>query len=100
MSVTLHAPAFSNGRVKADPEDKLCATAEAFVREFTHFEWKYLCSYRWFLKSLARALETRDFSSLRIKARRVLECDRIRRPVRTTQAKDELSVCHSAQWYD
>jgi hypothetical protein len=79
-------------------ETMQCATAEAFAKQFTHFEWEYLCSYRWFLKDLARALEIGDFASLCIKARRKLVRGRIRRPGSTT--KDELSVCHSTEWYE
>jgi hypothetical protein len=85
-------------RTEAGPEDKRFATGEAFAKEFTHFEWRYLCSYRSFLKSLAQTLETGDFGLHRLKARRALEHGRIRRPIRIT--RDNLSVSHSTKWYD
>jgi hypothetical protein len=72
-------------------------TVESFAIKFTHLEWKYLCSYRWFLEDFAQAVETGDFFSLQVKAERALVYGRVRRPARTT--KDDLSVCHSAKWY-
>jgi hypothetical protein len=73
-------------------------TVESFAKQFTHFEWKYLCSYQWFLTDFARAVETDDFSSLRIKAERSLVDGGIRRPAKTVT--DDRSVCHSTKWYD
>jgi hypothetical protein len=72
-------------------------TVESFAIKFTHLEWKYLCSYRWFLKDFAQAVDTGDFSALKVKAERALVYGRVRRPAGTT--KDGLSVCHSAKWY-
>ena len=73
-------------------------TVEWFAKQFTHLEWKYLCSYQWFLRDFARAVETADFSLLRIKAERVLVRARLRHPAKTVT--DELGVCHSAEWYE
>ena len=73
-------------------------TVEWFAKQFTHLEWKYLCSYQWFLRDFARAAETADFSLLRIKAERVLISGGIRRP--GCLRRDEWDVCHSAKWYD
>jgi hypothetical protein len=82
--------------VSMDPRGE--QTVESFAQQFTHFEWKYLCSYQWFLRDFARAVETGDFSSLRIKAERSLVDGGIRRPTKTVT--DDLSVCHSTEWYD
>jgi len=72
-------------------------TVESFAIKFTHFEWKYLCSYRWFLKDFAQAVDTGDFSALQVKAEKALVYGRVRRPAGTT--KNDLSVCHSVKWY-
>jgi hypothetical protein len=90
----------NTGSGKADvlPNSARKETAECFVRQFTHFEWKYLCSYRWFLKDMATAVETDDFSLLQIKAEKALIRARLRRSAKT--GTDDLSVCHSTEWYD
>ena len=84
----------NTGSVKTD----LLPNAECFARQFTHFEWKCLCSYRWFLKDLATAVETDDFSLLQIKAEKALIRARLRRSAKAVT--NELSVCHSTKWYD
>ena len=56
----------------ANRQNELIYTADSFAKRFSHFEWKYLCSNRWFLKGVAQALETNDFSSLQIKAEMAL----------------------------
>ncbi|MBV8099214.1 MAG: hypothetical protein JOZ31_08650 [Verrucomicrobia bacterium] len=71
---------------------------ESFAKRFTHLEWKYLCSYPWFLRDFPRAVETDDFSSLQIKAERSLIDGGIRRPGRLRE--DDSDVCHSSKWYD
>jgi hypothetical protein len=86
----------SEADISKDPRGE--QPVEMFARQFTHLEWKYLCSYQWFLKDFARAVETADFSLLRIKAERVLVGARLRHPAKTVT--DELGVCHSAEWYD
>lgn len=81
---------------KSDPSEE--KSARSFARRFTHFEWRYLSSYHWFLKDLAPAVETDDFSLLQIKAERALLRARLRRSAKTLT--DDLSVCHSTEWYD
>jgi hypothetical protein len=106
MSMTvqrLPRPASATGRrSEASLADKSDSpgkeSARSFAGRFTHFEWKYLCSYRWFLKDLATAVETDDFSSLQIKAGKALVRARLRRSAKTVT--NELSVCHSTKWYD
>ena len=78
-------------------ESKRQETAESFATRFTHLEWKYLCSYRWFLKAFPSAVETADFALLQIKAERALVRARLRRPAKTVT--DDVSVCHSNKWY-
>lgn len=73
-------------------------SVESFARRFTHLEWKYLCSYHWFLKDFARAVETEDFSLLQAKAERVLVRARLRRSA--NGMADDLTICHSTKWYD
>ena len=111
MSTTCHKKAArglaSNGRsdirpvseadVSMDPRSE--QTVESFAKQFTHFEWKYLCSYRWFLRDFALAVETDDFSSLRIRAERSLVDCGIRR-LGGRPRRDDPSVCHSSKWYD
>jgi len=82
----------------ADPKEKRTQTRASFAKGFTHFEWMYLCSYRWFLKRLARATETGDYSKLQMDAERALMRGRLRRP--GGLSNDELSVCHDSTWYD
>ena len=72
--------------------------AQRFASRFNQLEWKYLCSYRWFLKDMATAVETDDFSLLQIKAEKALIRARLRRSAKT--GTDDLSVCHSTEWYD
>jgi hypothetical protein len=79
-------------------ESKRQESAESFARRFTHLEWKYLCSYPWFLKAFPSAVEKADFSLLEIKAERALVLARLRRPAKTVT--DDISVCHSTKWYD
>ncbi|MBV8211806.1 MAG: hypothetical protein JOZ08_01115 [Verrucomicrobia bacterium] len=110
MSTTCHKPAArglnaggrsesgcaSEADVSMDPTRE--QTVETFARQFTHFEWKYLCSYQWFIRDFARAVETDDFSSLRIKAERSLVEGGIRRPGHPR--RDDQNVCHTSKWYD
>jgi len=86
----------SEADVSMDPRGE--QTVEWFAKQFTHFGWKYLCSYRWFLRDFVRAVETDDFSSLRIKAERSLVDGGIRRPGRPR--RDDSNGCHSSKWYD
>ena len=73
-------------------------SAECFARRFTHLEWKYLCSYRWFLKAFPAAVETNDFSTLQTKAEKALVRAGLRRPAKPVT--NDLSVCHLTEWYD
>ena len=82
----------------ADPQDKRIQKKASFAEGFTHFEWMYLCSYRWFLKSLARAAESGDFTKLQISAERALIEGHLRRPDGTSN--DELTLCHACDWYE
>jgi hypothetical protein len=84
----------SEADVPTDPRGE--QTVESFAKQFTHFEWKYLCSYRWFLRDFARAVETDDFCSLRIKAKRYLMRAGIWRAI--GPKRDDPSV--SSKWYD
>src|ERR1700751_2309982 len=86
----------SEADLPMDPKGE--QTVESFAKQFTHFEWKYLCSYQWFLKDFTRAVETDDFSSLRIKAERSLVDGGIRRPGHLR--RDDANVCHATKWYD
>ena len=79
-------------------QNELIHTADSFAKRFSHFEWKYLCSYQWFLKGVAQALETSDFSSLQIKAEMALADAHLRGSVEALE--DELRLCHSADWYE
>ena len=78
-------------------QNELIHTADSFAKRFSHFEWKYLCSYQWFLKGVAHALETNDFSSLQIKAEMSLAKAHLRGSVGALE--NELNLCHSADWY-
>ena len=82
----------------SDPEEKRSHIEESFAKRFNHFEWVYLCSYRWFLKGLARAVETNDFSSLQNRAERALVGAHLRRSAKAFD--DELTLCHSTGWYE
>lgn len=86
----------SEADIPMDPRSE--QTVESFAIQFTHFEWKYLCSYQWFLRDFVRAVETDDFSSLRIKAERSLVDGGIRRPGHLRRGGS--NVCHSSKWYD
>jgi hypothetical protein len=86
----------SEADLPMDPKGE--QTVESFAKQFTHFEWKYLCSYQWFLRDFARAVEADDFSSLRIKAKRCLMRAGIWRAI--GPKRDDPSVCHSSKWYD
>ena len=77
--------------------NELIHTADSFAKRFSHFEWNYLCSCQWFLKGVAQALETNDFSSLQIKAEMALAEAHLRGSVGALE--NELSLCHSADWY-
>ena len=70
---------------------------ESFAKQFTHFERKYLCSYQWFLRDFARAVEIDDFSALRVKAERSLIDGGIRRP---GPRRYDSDASHSSKWYD
>jgi hypothetical protein len=110
MSVTLQrlpkrgsATAFrceigSEPKTDSATELKREESAECFGRRFTHLEWKYLCSYRWFLKAFPAAVETNDFSLLQTKAEKALVRARLRGPAKTVT--NDPSVCHSTEWYD
>jgi hypothetical protein len=78
--------------------DTRIQAARAFARQFSNFEWKYLCSYRWFLKGVDRGLRTGDFLPLQRRAEDELVNEGLRR--RTFTVDDELRVCHSAFWFD
>jgi hypothetical protein len=86
----------SEAGVTTDPGSE--QNVESFAKQFTHFEWKYLCSYQWFLRDFARAVETDDFSSLRVEAERSLIEGGIRRP--GCPRRDDSDVSHSSKWYD
>ena len=88
----------SEPKIDLATELKREESAECFARRFTHLEWKYLCSYRWFLKAFPAAVETNDFSLLQTRAQKALVRTRLRRPAKTVT--DDLSVCHSTKWYD
>jgi hypothetical protein len=87
-----------SGKAVLLPNPASKETAECFAKQFTHFEWKYLCSYRRFLKDLATAVETDDFAFVQIKAEKTLIRARLRQSAKTVT--DDLRVCHSAEWYD
>ena len=72
--------------------------ARTFAKQFSNFEWKYLCSYRWFLKGVDRGLRTGDFLPLQRRAENELVNEGLRR--RTVTVDDELRVCDSAFWFD
>jgi hypothetical protein len=72
--------------------------ARAFAGQFSNFEWKYLCSYRWFLTGVDRGLSTGDFLPLQRRAEDELVNEGLRR--RTVTVHDESRVCHSASWFD
>jgi hypothetical protein len=86
------SPEFPNSR------NELIQAADSFGRRFTHFEWKYLCSYQWYLDGVALALESNDFSSLLVKAEMALAAGHLRGSVRALE--DELSLCRSSDWYE
>ena len=67
--------------------------AKAFAKQFSEFEWQYLCSYRWFLMAVDQGLETGDFSPLNVRAERTLVDEKIR--PRWKAGKD---FCHSNSW--
>jgi hypothetical protein len=84
--------------ILANSRNELIHTGDSFANRFCDFEWKYLCSHQWFQKGLEQALETNDFSSLEIEAEMALADAHLRGSVE--QLEDELSVCHSADWYE
>jgi len=83
---------------RAIPGISRILTVESFGKRFTHLEWKYLSSYRWFLRDLAKAVENDEFMSLQIEAENALVRANLRRAPKNSE--DELSVCHSADWYE
>jgi hypothetical protein len=48
--------------------DNRIQAARAFAKQFTPFEWKYLCSRGWFFTAIDRALETGDFLPIESRA--------------------------------
>jgi len=84
--------------ISGDSRNELMHAADSFANRFCDFEWKYLCSHQWFLKGVAQALESNDFSSLQIKAEIALTDADIRGSVE--ELEDELSLCHSTDWYE
>jgi hypothetical protein len=69
----------------ADLTENRIETAKNFAKQFSQFEWEYLCSCQWFLTGMDQALATGDFFLLSIRAEQTLLNDKIRRPRR--QAK-------------
>jgi hypothetical protein len=69
-----------------------------FVQHFTDFEWRYLCSYQWFLDDLGPTLRGGNHRALQLKAREKLVSEGLR--PRALTGNDELSLCHSLVWYD
>jgi hypothetical protein len=72
--------------------------ARAYAGQFSNFEWKYLCSYRWFLEGVDRGLRTGDFLPLQRRAEDELVNEGLRRRILTVD--DELRLCHSRLWFD
>ena len=80
------------------PLDIRIQAARAFARQFNNFEWKYLCSYRWFLKGVDRGLRTGNFLPVQLRAEDELVNEGFR--TRTVTVDVELRLCHSAFWFD
>ena len=71
--------------------DRKVEVAKAFAQNFTHFEWKYLCSYQWFLTGMDHALETGNFSQLAARADKTLVDDRIRQCSKTNKESKRVA---------
>jgi hypothetical protein len=78
--------------------DSRIQAAGAYARQFSNFEWKYLCSYRWFLEGVDRGLHTGNFLPLQRRAEDELVNEGLRRRILTVD--DELRLCHSRLWFD
>jgi hypothetical protein len=79
-----------------DSRDRRIRAAKAFAEEFNQFEWRYLCSYQWFLTAIDRALETGDFLSIRLRAEAALIAGKLRRQTSTVS----MSGCvHGSPWW-
>jgi len=73
-----------------DLKESRFQTAKAFAKQFSRFEWQYLCSHQWFLTGVDQALATGDFLPLHIRAEQSLVSGRIR-----PDWKANKHLCHS-----
>ena len=54
--------------------------ARKFAAQFSQPEWKYLCSYQWFLAGVSEGFDSGDFVTLKTKAEKALLDGKIRKP--------------------
>jgi hypothetical protein len=54
--------------------------AKRFAARFNQLEWKYLCSYQWFLTGVSEALDSGNFFPIQARAEEALVDGRIRKP--------------------
>jgi len=64
-------------------------------RILNQFEWKYLCSWQWFLSGIDRALEIGDFFPIQVRAEEALVDAKLRRET-PRLSKDERSHDYSS----
>ena len=81
--------------LSADYTEEQPQRAAAFAKRFSLVEWRFLCSFQWFLKGVAQGLESGDFSHLGVRAELTLTTCHLRQ----SASDEELALCHSTAWY-
>jgi len=66
-------PLINNGRAYR------VEAAQKFAAQFSQLEWKYLCSYQWFLTGVSEAFDSGDFLTLQTRADNALVAGKIRK---------------------
>jgi len=71
MTTLQNNPARVNSLID-DIKVRRVETARRFAAQFNQAEWKYLCSYQWFLAGVSEGLDRGDFFALQAPAEKAL----------------------------
>jgi hypothetical protein len=83
--------------LNSKPTQNAIRRAQAFARNFNAREWKFLCSYRWFLTGVDRMLSGSEVAALQLRAEDALIADGIRKPAENSD--ETLNGCHVTPWF-
>ena len=62
-----------------DVKARRVEAAQKFASRFTQLEWKYLCSYQWFLAGVSEGFDSGSFVALQARAEKALVDGNIRK---------------------